>query len=111
MMREEKKQLHERFGVVGQGEVHYVLGMLIKRDHNQRTTTINQENFLIRILKRYGMKNSKPVSTPLAPGKKFNKLPEAETSVEVKLYQQMIGSLTYITTAKRPDIAAAVNIL
>ena len=111
MMREEKKQLHEKFVVVDQGEVHYVLGMLIKRDRSQRTMTINQENFLRSILKRYGMEDSKPVSTPLEPGKKFKKLSEAETSVEVKLYQQMIGSLTYVATATRPDIAAAVNIL
>ena len=47
----------------------------------------------------------------LEPGKKFEKLPEAGTSVEVKLYQQSIGSLAYIATATRPDIAAAVNIL
>ena len=111
MMREEKKQLHERFVVIDQGEVHYVLGMLIKRDRNQRTMTINQENCLRSILKRYGMEESKPVSTPLEPGKKFKKLPEAETSVEVKLYKQMIGLLTYIATATHSDIAVAVSIL
>ena len=111
MMQEEKKQLHERFVVIDQGEVHYVLGMLVKRDRDQRTMTINQENFLKSILKRYGMEDSKPVSTPMEPGKKFQKLSETETPVEVKLYQQMIGSLTYVATATRPDIAAAVNIL
>ena len=56
MMREEKKQLHERFVVLDQGEVHYALGMLIQRDRIQRTMTINQEIFLRSILIRYGWK-------------------------------------------------------
>ena len=56
MMREEKKQLHERFIVVDQGELHNVLGMLIKRDRNQRAMTINQENILRCILKRMAWK-------------------------------------------------------
>ncbi len=36
---------------------------------------------------------------------------ETESTVDVKLYQQIIGSLTYAATATLPDIAAAVNTL
>ena len=53
----------------------------------------------------------KPVSTLLEAGRKFQKLSEEETHVEVKKYQQMIGSLTYVTTATRPDLTAAANTL
>ena len=111
MRSEEKKQLNKRCAVIDQGEGHYVLGMLVKRDLQKRTMTINQENFLKGILKRYGMEDCKPVSTPLEAGRKFQKLPEKETPVEVKKYQQMIGSLAYVAIATRPDLAAAVNTL
>ena len=111
MMSEEKKRLNKRFVVIDQREVHYVLGMLVKRNRHKRTMTINQENFLKGILKRYGMQDCKPVSTPLEARRKFQKLSEEETPVEVKKYQQMIGSLTYIATANRPYLAAAVNTL
>eukprot|EP00794_Sanderia_malayensis_P011573 gene11570-biopygen9244 len=57
------------------------------------------------------IEDCKPVSTPLEPGRKFGQLSEAETPFEVKEYQQIIGSLTYVATATRPDIAAAVNTL
>ena len=56
-------------------------------------------------------KIAKPVSTPMEAERKFQKLSEEETPVEVKKYQQMIGSLTYIATANRPYLAAAVNTL
>ena len=111
MMSEEKKRLNKRFVVIDQREVHYVLGMLVKRNRHKRTMTINQENFLKGILKRYGMQDCKPVSTLMEAERKFQKLSEEETPVEVKKYQQMIGSLTYIATANRPYLAAAVNTL
>ena len=59
MMSEEKKRLNKRFVVIDQSEVHYVLGMLVKRNRHKRTMTINQENFLKGILKRYGMQDCK----------------------------------------------------
>ena len=73
--------------------------------------TRSQKNFLEGILKKFNMENCKPVSTPAEPGRKFMKLAEDEAPVNVQMYQQIIGSLTYVATATCPDIAAAVNML
>ena len=57
------------------------------------------------------MEDCKAVAMPVEPGRKFIKLSEDETPVNVQMYQQIIGSLTYAATTTRADIAAAVNML
>ena len=48
------------------------------------------------------------MSTPLESGKNFHKKTEGEERCDKSIYQQAIGYLTYVSTATRPDIAAAV---
>ena len=48
------------------------------------------------------------MSTPLESGKKFHKRTDEEEQCDKSIYQQAIGSLTYVSTATRPDTAAAV---
>ncbi|XP_046847313.1 uncharacterized protein LOC124440933 [Xenia sp. Carnegie-2017] len=58
------------------GEVHFLLGMLINRDHKAKTITISQRNYMEKISKRFGMKSCKLMSTPMKNGKKFNEVQE-----------------------------------
>jgi hypothetical protein len=112
MLKKEKEALAKRFQVEDMGEVSYVLGMSVKRNREARTLTINQPpKYLEGVLKRFGMQECKPVSTPLEPGRKFESLSENDTPIDVREYQMAIGCLTYATTATRPDLAAAVGIL
>jgi len=48
------------------------------------------------------------MSNPLESGKKFHKQTEEEERYDKSIYQQTIGCLTYVSTARRPDIAATV---
>ena len=111
LLKAEKAALCERFEMTDLGEIHYLLGMSIKRDRESRTLTISQPNYLDKVLKKFGMENCKPVSTPLEPGRKFQQLSSSDEPFDVQTYQQAIGCLTYISTATRPDIAAAVGAL
>ena len=111
MLKAEKAALCSRFKMVDQGEIHYLLGMSIKRDRVSRTLTIDQQSYLESLLKRFEMENSKPVSTPIEAGKKFQQFSEGQEPFDVNIYQQAIGCLTYASTATRPDIAAAVGML
>ena len=97
--------------MVDQGEIQFILGMSIKRDRQKKTLFISQEKCLENILNRFGMQDSKPVSTPLENGKTFHKRTNDEKPFDKETYQQAIGCLTYVSTATRPDIAAAVGIL
>lgn len=62
------------------------------------------------MLKRFGMENSRPVSTPLDPGLKLRKIDESETErTEIFPFRELIGCLMYLAIGTRPDIAYAVN--
>ena len=111
MLNVEKASLCKKFDMIDQGEVHYILGMSIKKDCDTKTLYISQQSYLEKVLERFEMENCKPVSTPLEPGRKFQKLSDDEEAFDLKLYQQAIGCLTYASTATRPDIATAVGIL
>ena len=111
LLKTEKDALCERFEMVDQGEIHYILGMSIKRDRECRTLTISQTNYVEKVLRKFGMENCKPVSTLLEPGRKFQQLSQGDEPFNVQTYQQAIGCLNYMSTATRPDIAAAVGVL
>ena len=111
LLKAEKAALCERFEMTDLGEIHYLLGMSINRDRESRTLTVSQPNYLDKVLKKFGMENCKPVSTPLEPGRKFQQLSPSDEPFDVQTYQQAVGCLTYISTATRPDIAAAVSVL
>lgn len=111
MLKKEKDMIAERFKVDDLGEVKYVLGMVIERNRKTRTLSISQPKYLEGILKRFGMDQCKPVTTPMETGMKFESLSKDETPVETQRYQMAIGCLTYAATATRPDISSAVGIL
>ena len=105
----EKKQISKRFKMDDEGEVHYILGMAINR--NRKDGVIDQHTFLSSMLKRFGMDDCKPVSTPLEPNTKFEKLKDDEKPVNLKEYQSVIGCLNYASIGTRPDLSAAVGVL
>ena len=53
------------------------------------------------------MDDAKPIDTPIAPATKLD-LEGTGSTVEQKLYRDMIGSLLYLTTS-RPDIVFSVD--
>lgn len=110
-LREEKLKISSRFEMEDQGEIHYLLGMSIKRDRANKILTIDQKLYLEGVLKRFGMANCNPVSTPMENGKRFQALANDDGGVDINEYQAVIGSLIYASIATRPDISAAVGVL
>ena len=111
LLIDEKHKLSTRFEMEDQGEIHYCLGMSIKRNRDAGLLSINQNAYLRNILKEFGMINCKSISTPMELGKKFAKLEDNESPLNTKHYHSLIGSLTYASIATRPDISSAVSIL
>ena len=105
----EKSLLCSEFEIVDYGEVNYILGMSIKRDRENRTLSIGQSRYTKEILRKFGMENCKPVSTPIETGKRFQSSQDNDELFNINIYQQAVGCLTYLSTATRPDIAVAVN--
>ncbi|GJV81871.1 retrovirus-related pol polyprotein from transposon TNT 1-94 [Tanacetum coccineum] len=67
---------------------------------------INQLNYALEIIKKYGMLSSDPVDTPMVDKSKLGKDIQ-EKPVDPIHYRGMIGSLMYLTSS-RPDLVFAV---
>jgi hypothetical protein len=86
------------------GELKYFLGFQIKQ--LQDGTFISQTKYIQDILKKFGMKDGKPIKTPMGTNGHLD-LNTGGKSVDQKVYRSMIGSLLYLC-ASRPDIMLSV---
>jgi len=88
------------------GELTFFLGLQVR----QATDGIflSQAKYLKQILKKYGMEDCKPVSTPMITGYKISSHDDSPIVNQLE-YRSMIGSLLYLT-GKRIDIMHAVGI-
>ena len=105
-----RKKLKDQFVMVGLGHVNHFLGMVITRELNNHTMYLTQEGYIDRVLEKFGMKECKPVGTPMEREKPSVRC-DGDESCNKNLYLQLIGSLGWIATGTRPDIAFAVSYL
>jgi hypothetical protein len=76
--------------------------------------SIDQSTYIKDILLRFGMEDSKAVSTPLATGTKLVRTEDSlngdKSASDIQpLYQSIVGSLMYAMLCTRPDIAYTVQ--
>ncbi|GJS74935.1 hypothetical protein Tco_0724816 [Tanacetum coccineum] len=85
------------------GEMTFFLGLQVNQ--SPRGIFINQSNYVLEILKKYGMETYDPVGTPMEINDKLD-LDKNETLVNATKYRSMIGALMYLTSS-RPNIVHA----
>jgi hypothetical protein len=90
----------QKFEMSMMGELKYFLGFQIKQ--LQEGTFISQTKYIQDILKKFGMKDDKPIKTPMGTNGHLD-LNRGGKSVDQKVYRSMIGYLLYLC-ASRPDI-------
>jgi hypothetical protein len=98
------RNMIQKFEMSMMGELKYFLGFQIKQ--LQEGTFISQTKYIQDILKKFGMKNGKPIKTPMGTNGHLDLDTEGK-SVDQKVYRSMIGSLLYLC-APRPDIMLSV---
>ena len=103
-----KKELATILKVSNLGEAKTFLGIEIIRDRKKRSVYLKQTKYIKDILEKYNKQGLNPVSTPAEAGIKLSKNLEQASPEDIKLYQQYIGSLIYLTTHTRPDLAFSV---
>lgn len=108
-LNEIKRKLMKNFEVTDLGEPKMFLGIEIKRDRTARTMTLTQEEYINKILTKFGFNDSKQTQTPMVTKK--NSDHESEQKTKAIPYREAIGSLLYLTGTTRPDIAFAVGYL
>jgi hypothetical protein len=90
----------QKFEMSMMGELRYFLGFQIKQ--LQDGTFIIQTKYIQDILKKFGMKDAKPIKTPMGTNGHLD-LNTGGKAIDQKLYRSMIGSLLYLC-ASRPDV-------
>lgn len=108
-----KNALHQKFSTTELGPVGHYLGMVVTRDRVAGTITLTQTGYVGKVLKEFGMDDAKPAATPMETGEAPLEKQSIETAtpVEAVRYQSAVGSLMYLMTTTRPDIAFAVSMV
>jgi hypothetical protein len=94
----------QKFEMSMMGELKYFQGFQVKQ--LQEGTFISQTKYIQEILSKFGMKDVKPIKTPMGTNGHLD-LDTRGKSVYQKVYRSMIGSLLYLC-ASRPDIMLSV---
>ena len=100
---EVKQNISERFEVKDMGQLKYFLGVQVIQEDGK--VWIGQPTYTENILNKFGMENCKPVSNSVDGNSKLtnadaNNLPHNQSD-----YQSAVGSLLYLSSVTRPDIA------
>jgi len=102
--------LASKFELTCLGKIKHCLGMEFLSKNGE--ISIKQSGYIRDILERFGMAESKKVSTPLEPGINLMKSEGESNSEERSIpYRELIGALMYWSVCTRPDISYAVSYL
>lgn len=114
-----------KYGISGEGELRWTLGIGVTRDYRTHTISLSQEAYIDNLVDRFGLQNATTVTTPLAPGAVLTKDQCPTTSEEIQemsdnRYREIIGSLQYaamatlaqfLTNPGRAHMEAALRVL
>nr|GEY87130.1 retrovirus-related Pol polyprotein from transposon TNT 1-94 [Tanacetum cinerariifolium] len=95
--------MKSRFEMLMMGELTFFLGLQVNQ--SPCGIFINQSNYVLEILKKYGMKSCDPVGTLMEIKDKLDR-DQNGTPVDATKYRSMIGALMYLTFS-RPNIVHA----
>ena len=113
LIEEFKAGLRKHVEVTDLGELHWMLGIKIKRNWDKGTIHLSQCTYIDSILRRYNFDELKPLSTPMDPSIHFSSDQSPSTTAEHvimrdKPYREAVGALNWAALATRPDIVFTV---
>lgn len=109
------KELSKQFPEKDLGAAKQILGMRIIRDRAKGTLELSQTEYVERVLKRFNMDKTQPISKPLGGHFRLSKdqsprIEEHDYMSKIS-YTSAIGYLMYVIVCTRPDIAHAVGVV
>ena len=95
-----KAQIRKHIEITDLGELHWLLGIEVTRNHEERTIALSQHSYLELITRRFGFDELKPVSSPMEPHTKLTNAQSPSTGAEYTAmqhipYREAVGSLMY----------------
>jgi hypothetical protein len=103
-----KSKMLQHFKGKDLGEARTFLGMEIARDRTRGTLTLTQRAYTRQLISSFSMQHAKPLSCPMSTCDKLDGQGEA---AGVDRYSELVGSLMYLCTQTRPDIAYVTGVL
>lgn len=108
-VRELKIFLGSKFEIKDLGDAKKILGMEIVRDRDKGTLSVSQEGYLLKVLGRFNMDQSKPVATFLRVHFQLKATTKQELHEQFDFmknisYQSAVGSLMYSMIGTHPDL-------
>jgi hypothetical protein len=111
-----RSELESAYQISALGEAKLVVGIALRRDRQARTIYLSQTALIDKICTVHQQSTAKPATTPIAHGAQLippdpqTPLDEGEQERLNSLpYRSLIGSLMYVASGTRPDIAFAVS--
>lgn len=103
-----KQVLSSHFKLKDLGQVKQCLGMNVCVDKENNVITLDQEDYVDKLLHKFNMTDCNTAHTPMEERLNLDKGEICDTELP---YQQLIGSLMYLAVLTRPDIAFSVGYL
>ena len=107
LMKQIKDQIKKAFKIKDSGEVKRILGIQVHRTKNG--LFIEQSQYARKVLQEYEMDQCTPVATPMDGYESIQPGQPDEERTDQRAYQRRIGSLMYLMTGTRPDLAFAIG--
>jgi hypothetical protein len=109
-----KTRMKEHVEITDMGELHWLLGIEVKRNREERTISLSQRSYIDSITRHFGFEDLKPISTPMDPNVKLSTSQNASTAPEFAVmrhvpYREAVGALMYAMLGTRPDISFATT--
>jgi len=113
-----KWNLSKYFKITDLGELKFILGILVTQDCSNHLIFLNQSAYIIQVLTRFGMLNTKPVSTLLAVKHGLSTSQSSSSKAELNKYSSFSSGIHYLSlvglllyaTQTCPDIQFSVNL-
>jgi hypothetical protein len=104
------RQLNQHFAMKNLGYPKTFLGLNIT-GKNDGSISLNQRGYIDRMLNRFHMTDALSAKTPFDPSLPLLKATPLDKRADLKLFQELIGSLNHLAVFSRPDISCAVSTL
>ena len=114
LIKATKDGLRKHLEIHDMGEIHWMLGLEIKRNRELHTLSISQRSYIDSIVTRYGFEDAKPLSIPIVANSTLSRNDCPTTTTDIgkmagRPYREAVGSLMYAAVGTRPDISFAVG--
>ena len=109
-----KARLSKHVEVTDLGELHWMLGIEVKRDRAAGTVHLSQRAYIDSILHCFNFTDLKPLSTPMDVQAKLTSEQAPASAAKFAAmrdipYREAVGALNWAALATRPDISFAMS--